>query len=140
MNDLVLTDKEQYPTEEIIYSHIGKSKTHWQTLFNLIEKDYPEFVQEWRYYNDGKSWLMKVTHKKKTIFWLSLIPKAFQITFYFGDKAEPVILGSALSEELKKGFVEGKHFGKIRGITLLMNNKINVAAAKRLIEIKLKTN
>jgi hypothetical protein len=140
MNDLVLTDKEKYPTEEIIYSHIGKTKTHWQALFNLIEKDYPEFVQEWRYYNDGKSWLMKVTHKKKTIFWLSLIPKAFQITFYFGDKAEPVILGSALSEELKKGFVEGKHFGKIRGITLLMNNKMNVAAAKRLIEIKLKTN
>lgn len=139
MNDLVLTDKEQFPTEEIIYSHLGKTKTHWQALFNLIHTEFTGFEEEWRYYNDGKSWLMKVTYKKKTIFWLSVISKMFKITFYFGDKAEPVILSSALSDKIKNNFMNGPRYGKIRGITLLMKSKKNVEEAKKLIELKLKS-
>lgn len=138
MNDLVLTDKEQFPTEEIIYSHLGKTKTHWQALFNLIHTEFTGFEEEWRYYNDGKSWLMKVTHKKKTVFWLGIIPNMFRITFYFGAKAEPMILASSLSEEIKDNFMNGPRYGKIRGITLQMKNKKNVDEAKRLIELKLK--
>lgn len=139
MNDLVLTDKEQYPTDEVIFSHIGKTKTYWLALFNLIHADYPDFNEEWCYYNDGKSWLMKVTYKKKTIFWLSVISKMFRVTFYFGDKAEPAILSSALSEEIKNDFMKGPRYGKIRGITLMMKSKKNVEEAKQLIEVKLKT-
>lgn len=138
MNDLVLTDQAQFPTEEIIFSHIGKTKTHWQALFNLIHTEFSGFEEEWRYYNDGKSWLMKVTYKRKTIFWLSVIPKAFQITFYFGDKAEPAILSSSLSDEIKNGFMNGPRYGKIRGITLMMKNKKCIEEAKELIEVKLK--
>lgn len=139
MNDLVLKDKDQFPTEEVIFSHIGKTKTHWESLFKHIHANQPDFKEEWRYYNDGKSWLMKVTHKKKTIFWTTVVSKMFRITFYFGDKAEPVILSSSLPEEIKTDFMEGKRYGKIRGITLLMNNKKNVEAARQLIEIKIKT-
>lgn len=136
MDDIVLKDKEIYPTEEVIFSHIGKTKTHWESFFKFIHSDYPGFVEEWRYYNDGKTWLMKVTQKKNTIFWLSVIPKAFRITFYFGDKAEPTIMASAIPGELKTSFKEGKRYGKIRGLTLLMNNKKNVEAAKEVINLK----
>lgn len=139
MNDLILTNKDQFPTEEVIFSHIGKSKTHWESLFKHIHANHPDFNEEWRYYNDGKSWLLKVTQKKKTIFWTTVVSKMFRITFYFGDKAEPVILSSPLPEEIKKDFVEGKRYGKIRGITLLMNSKKNIEAAKELITIKLNT-
>lgn len=137
MNDLVLKDKEIYPTEEIIFSHLGKTKTLWEELFNHIHASHPDLKEEWRYYNDGKSWLMKITHKTKTIFWLSVIPKAFRITFYFGDKAELAILNSAISDELKKDFMEGKRYGKIRGITLQMKSKENIEAAIELIRLKL---
>lgn len=137
MNDLVLTDKDQFPTDEVIFSHIGKTKTHWESLFKHIHSDHPDFKEEWRYYNDGKSWLMKVTQKKKTVFWATVVSKMFRITFYFGDKAEPAILSSALSDEIKKDFMEGKRYGKIRGITLQMNNKKNVGFAGELIVIKL---
>jgi len=137
MNDLVLKDKEIYPTEEIIFSHIGKTKTNWEALFNHIHTSHSDFNEEWRYYNDGKSWLMKITKKTKTIFWLSVIPKTFRITFYFGDKAEPAILASAIPDEVKKDFMEGKRYGKIRGITLQMKSKKNIEAAKELIRLKL---
>lgn len=138
MDQIVLSDKDQFPTEEIIFSHIEKTKKQWDSIFNYIHTEYPQFSELWKYYNDGKSWLLKVTKKSKTIFWLSIIPKSFRITFYFGDKAEQSILESKISEKLKNQFIEGKRFGKIRGLTLLMNEKQNVEFVKELIIIKLK--
>lgn len=138
MEEKVLTDKEQFPTEKIIYSHIGKTKTIWESVFGYIHENHPDIICEWRYYNDGKSWLMKSTQKAKTIFWLSIIPGAFRITFYFGDKAEQAIMQSKLSDELKTRFIDGKKYGKIRGLTLIMKTKRNVEYVKELISIKQK--
>jgi hypothetical protein len=138
MDQIVLSDKDQFPTEEIIFSHIGKTKKQWDSIFNYIHTEYPQFTELWKYYKDGKSWLLNVTKKSKTIFWLSIIPNSFQITFYFGDKAESEIMESNISDTLKKQFNEGKRFGKIRGLTLLMNEKQNVDFVKELIAIKLK--
>lgn len=138
MEKPILKDKDQFPTEEIIFSFIGKSKTIWDSLFEFIITEHPDVEKEWRYYNDGKSWLMKVTRKKKTIFWLSVFQKDFKITFYFGDKAEPAIMDSKLSDKLKDEFVNGKRYGKIRGLTLKMNTKKNLKYAEELISIKLK--
>jgi hypothetical protein len=68
MDQPTLKDKNEFPTEEIIFSHIGKSKILWISIFDYIHKNHSDFSEEWRYYNDGKSWLLKVTKKSKTIF------------------------------------------------------------------------
>ncbi|MGE5352835.1 MAG: DUF3788 family protein [Acidobacteriota bacterium] len=132
----VLTDQNVFPAEEIIFSQIGKSATLWNSLFEHIHKSYPDLQEEWRYYKDGKSWLLKVTRKTKTIFWLSVIEGAFLVTFYFTGRAEEAILKSPISEELKKMFTEGKHYNKIRGITIVFKGKKDVEDAKALIQIK----
>lgn len=137
METKLLTDSRVYPTEEIIFSHIGRSKSLWNSLFTIIKTDYPQISTEWRYYNDGKSWLMKATVKSKTIFWLSIVKGSFRTTFYFGDKAEEYILRSSISPDLKKQFREGKRFGKIRGITILFKTKKEIDYAIELINLKL---
>ncbi|MGE5398753.1 MAG: DUF3788 family protein [Ignavibacteriales bacterium] len=133
----VLTDQNVFPTEEIIFSHIGKSSALWNLVFEHIHKTYPGFEEHWRYYNDGKSWLLKVTQKTKTIFWLSVSEGAFRMTFYFTARAEEAILKSSISGELKKMFTEGKSYNKIRGITIVFKRKKDVEDAKALIQIKL---
>ena len=95
MEQPVLSDKEQYPTDEIVFAHIGVKKAHWSTLFEHIHTHYPDFSAEWRYYQDGKSWLMKVTGRKQTIFWLSLSHGTFRTTFYFNRTAAEAIQRSA---------------------------------------------
>jgi hypothetical protein len=137
MEKPILTDKDLFPTEKVIFSHIGKNKTHWQSLFEFIHTNHPDFSEQWRYYNDGKSWLLKVTRKSKTIFWLTVIKNYFRITFYFTDRAEETINKSSISDELKKQFKEGKHYGKIRGLTVTFKNKKDVEYAMALIAIKL---
>ncbi len=134
MEQALLSDNRIRPTEELIYSHIGKSKALWELLFDYIHECHPDFTAEWRYYMDGKRWLMKVCRKSKTIFWLSILPGSFRTTFYLTDRAAGAIAQSTLSAELKKQFREGPN--KIRGITIVYKAKRDVDYARQLIEIK----
>ncbi len=137
MDQPVLRDKNQYPDEEVIFSHLGKSKKLWQSFFEFLHKEHADFSEEWRYYNDGKSWLMKVTRKSKTIFWLSILEGGFRTTFYFGDKAEQALEDSPVSEQLKEQFRDGKKYGKIRGLTVLFKSKKDMEDARALVMVKL---
>jgi hypothetical protein len=138
MDQLVLINQDEFPTEEIIFTHLGRTKNYWVSIFDFIQVTYPEIEKEWRYYKDGKSWLLKVTRKKKTICWVSVIKNKFRMTFYFTDRIEPAIMESKISDELKEQFKSGKHYNKIRGLTIVFSSKNDVEYAKILIDIKLK--
>ena len=134
----ILNDPNEYPTEEVVYSCIGKKKALWISFFDALHEQHPDFSEEWRYYNDGKNWLMKVTRKSKTIFWLSVGKNAFRITFYFSDKAEALIDKSDIPDDLKEEFKHGKRYGKIRGLTIDFRRKKDIQYAESLIAIRLK--
>lgn len=134
----ILNELDQYPTDEVVFSCIGEKKDLWIAFFEALRERHPDLVQEWRYYNDGKNWLMKVTRKSKTIFWLSVWQKAFKITFYFSDKAEPLIEQSTLANDLKAAFREGQRYGKIRGLTIDFSSEKDIEYAEALIAIRRK--
>lgn len=135
MNTPVLNDASQFPAEEIIFSWLGKTGSLWSSLFNYIQEIYPEINSQWRYYRDGKSWLLKVTRKSKTVFWLSVIKGAFRITFYFGDTARDLIMESSLSDELQEQY---NHKTGLRAVTVIVKNKKDINSVKELIDIKLR--
>ena len=139
MEELVLTDKNIYPTERVIFSHIKKSKANWNSIFKYIHTNHSELNEEWRYYNDGKSWLLKVTLKTKTIFWLAVVANSFQITFYFSEKTVQSFLKHSISKTLDKKIKESKKIGKSTALTFLMNDKQNIELVKEAIELKVKT-
>ena len=137
MDQPVLSDKTQFPTDEIIFSHLGKTKDIWISFFGYLYKNHPDITPEWRYYNDGKSWLMKNMLKKKNVFWLGIQKGTFRITFYFTDRAAKAIADSTIPAEMKKQFKDGKHYGKIRGLTVVFKYKKDIETAKALLAIKL---
>jgi len=118
MEPLVLTDKSVYPDDDLIFSIIGSNSVYWKKLLDSIRESYPASEEVWKYYNDGKNWLFRIILKKKTLFWIGVLADTFRITFYFGDKAEPAILKSSLSEEIKIAFINGKRYGNLRAITI----------------------
>lgn len=136
MEQLVLINQNESPTEEIIFSYIGKTKIHWISIFEYFHNKYPEIVEEWRYYKDGKSWLLKIQRKSKTICWVSVLKNKFKMTFYFTDRAESAIVESSISDQLKQQFIEGKYYNKIRGLTITFTSKKDVEFAKTLLEVK----
>jgi hypothetical protein len=132
----VLTDPDIRPSEDLIFSHIGRQRAQWEALFGFINAEHPDFVAAWRYYNDGKSWLLNVSRKKKTVFWLSVTRGTFRITGYFTDKAADTIRASALSDESKKQFISGPRYGKLGAITITFKKKRDVEDAKILVVLK----
>ncbi|NLP11625.1 DUF3788 family protein [bacterium] len=136
MEQPVLSDREQYPTDEIIFAHIGVKKAHWSALFDYLHTHHPDFSLEWRYYQDGKSWLMKVTRRKQTIFWLSLAQSTFRTTFYFNRKAEEAIQQSALPQEMKARYRAGIRSNRICGLTVVHTAKRDLKTAQVLIALK----
>lgn len=133
---MVLSDKSVIPTDDYIFSLIGENKIHWLRIMNYISEDYKDASGSWNYYNDGKQWLFKMAHKKKTIFWSGIITGTFRITFYFGDKAEPVIFNSDLPAAIKEGFKTAKKYGLIRPVSIIITDNTDVDNVLKLIGIK----
>ena len=102
MGPSALTDRNESPTDAIVQSHLGKAMPLWLEVFDHIHTQHADLSAEWRYYNDGKSWLLKVSKKSKTVCWVSIADGAFRMTFYFADKAKEAISGSSIAAELKE--------------------------------------
>jgi len=136
MEPPVLTDRNQYPSEEVIASHLGTRLTLWKAFFDFVHSEHPDFDERWRYYDDGKSWLMNVSRKQKTVFWLSLAGNTFRITGYFTEKSRDDVRASSLADELKERFLDPSNKAKLRGITVTFRTKKDVEDAKRLIALK----
>jgi hypothetical protein len=137
MEPMVLTDPKQSPSEDVIFSHIGRRRVLWEALFEHLRTEHPDCVAQWRYYNDGKSWLLNESRKKKTVFWLSVVRGTFRITAYFTDKARDAIRASALSDDLKAQFLGAAPMGKLRGITITFRKTRDVQDAKILVALKI---
>ena len=136
--NLILTDKQIYPTDELIFSIIGDKKIFWQTIMNHMSNNYRESLGQWNFYNDGKRWLFKMVYKKKTIFWAGIITDTFRITFYLGNKAEAIIENSDLPQGIKEEFKTAKKYGLIRPVTFIVNDQTAVDNVLKMISIKSK--
>jgi len=133
---LILSDKEVIPTEDYILSILGDKKEFWKSIIKIATEEYNDTSGTWNYYNDGKQWLFKMVQKKKTLFWGGIHKDTFRITFYFGDKAEPMILASDLPQSIKDGFKTTKRYGAIRAISIKVFEHSDVENVMKLIGIK----
>jgi hypothetical protein len=135
---LMLSDKSVIPTEKQIFSFIGENKVHWHNILVHVFNDYKYTSGSWNYYNDGKQWLYKLTQKKKTIFWAAILADTFRVTFYFGDKALPLIENSDLPSKIKEDFIAAKKYGFIRPVSIKVSDNSDVENVLKLVAIKIK--
>ena len=131
-----LNDKTEYPDDNVLMHYLGDAKDAWDEFAEFLENKYPNFSGEWRYYNDGKSWLYKITKKSKTICWVGVYRGKFKTTFYFPDRAESLIVNSTLRKKYIEQFVNGRRYGKTRGLTVDIRKVADLSTTKKLIAIK----
>jgi hypothetical protein len=135
--ELALLDKDIFPTDEVIGSTVGDRKPLWDATFSYLHEEHPEFEERWRFYNDGKRWLLNVSSRKKTVFWLGVLTGSFRATCYFSEKMRASIVASSLTDALKKQYLDPKLKGKLRGITVTFHSPRDLAQFKKLIALKL---
>lgn len=104
--------------------------------------NHSDISEEWKYYNDGKSWLFRTLKKKKTIFWIKVLNDTFIIAFWFADRAEPMIEQSNLTASIKNDFKIAKKYkmgrSNTRSLALTISNANDIDNIIKLIEIKKK--
>lgn len=134
----VLTDKNVIPTEELIYSLIGYNKIFWERIMKYAYEEYSDINGNWNYYNDGKRWLFKLAHKKKTLFWASVLDDTFRITFWLGDKAEQLVEDAVLPPAVKDEFRNAKKYGSVRPVSIIIREQSDADIVITLIALKYK--
>ena len=136
METQFLKDPLVEPDNKVLEAALGK---HY-TLFTEFEKKIAEqdLVLEWNYYNDGKSWLCKILHKKKNYGWLSVWNTGFRITFYFPEKAINGVYELDISDDIKTAAKETKQVGKSHPVMLLIKTKKIMNDAIKILEYKRK--
>ncbi|HEY9595680.1 MAG TPA: DUF3788 family protein [Spirochaetia bacterium] len=129
-----LSNRDVFPSDEVIGELLGKTMKLWTSFFAMLRSDFPDLQNEWRYYNDGKSWLMKITRKQKTIAWLSVIEGTFRTTFYLPPKVADRVEELGIPEPLKDQYRKNPRMTK--GITITYSTKKDVTYARELIALK----
>ncbi len=138
MEPIVLTDPTIQPTDELIFGIIGENSVYWEKLVDYLYEKHLNITEEWRFYNDGKSWLYKAVRKKQTLYWIGVIKDTFRVTFWFGDKAEPVIIESTLPDSIKEDFKNAKRYGQLRAISIEVRSDDDFTNVVKLLELKAK--
>jgi hypothetical protein len=131
-----LKDPQVLPTSEVLAEAMGDSYPVFDELIKTVSSEAFGLTTEWRYYNDGKAWLMKACFKKKTVFWLSVWENHFKTSFYFTEKNCEGIYEMGIDETIKKDFNTQKPIGKLIPLLIIMNQKEQLSDLLKIIEYK----
>ncbi len=133
-----LNDPKQFPDDKLLARLLGKAFPAWSAFQAMLKKDYPQLRGEWRFYNDGRSWLFKVTRQTTAACWVAVWDKYFTVAFYLNTRAEELVRNSSLGNDLKQGFLHPVETNKFRSIRVEVRKKSDLNAVEELLEIKLK--
>ncbi|HRZ42743.1 MAG TPA: DUF3788 family protein [Bacteroidales bacterium] len=114
------------PEDSISDESLGKAMSPqlfsvYQELISIMKDLYP-IQHEWRYYRDGKAWLCKAIHKKKTVFWMSVWDRYIQITFYFTEKTASGLHTLPVDPEILTNQQSTTPVGKLIPVTLKIHH------------------
>jgi len=130
----LLTDAAIIPDDEVLSEALSKSFDAYEMLLSKLAD--LAIGLEWRYYNDGKAWLGKAVHKKKTVFWLSAWDGFFKTTCYFTEKTRAGIAQLPIDERIKEEFLNETAKGKLIPLVLDISSTEQIPDLVTLIGYK----
>ena len=128
MEQQLLRDANIEPTSEVIAEGLGSANGAYLSFLERL-KDH-DIELNWRYYNDGKSWLGKSlykwvtkrgTKKEMTAFWLSIWEGFFKVTVYVPEKYRSEALELPLNDDTKEMIANAKQIGKLKFFPLVFD-------------------
>ena len=131
-----LTDSSIFPADDVLEKILGKVYPIYGNLMESITAPEIGLVHEWRYYKDSNSWLCKVSFKKKTVFWISVWNKYFQMGFFFTEKTKTGIMELPIDDNIKTEFQKAKALGKLIPLSIQVTKKKQIKDILELVKYK----
>ena len=136
METQLLRDPEIFPTKDVLEDILGEVNNVLEELETTLTQDEFALSFNWHYYKDGKSWLCKVCHKKKTVFWLSIWDGFFKTSFFFLERH---LEGIAALQIDDNSYKMEKEWGKMLPMIFSINDKKQLPDLLKVIEFKKKS-
>ena len=121
--EMLLRDAEIFPSDKVLKDTLGDVYDVLESFLATITNEAYLLSFEWRYYNDGKAWLGKAQHKKKTVLWLSVWEGFFKVSFFFTEKHLEAIAALDISETIKEEFSITKPVGRLIPMIIDVTNE-----------------
>ena len=136
METNIFYDESFQPDDESLIEILGETGKYWQAIKKHLKDKYGDFNEEWKFYYKKTGWILQITQKKRTLFWLKPYEGYFSITFWFGDKAVAMVEKSDLPEDIINTLRNAKKYQIGRSIQIYVKSSEDVENVKKLIEIK----
>jgi hypothetical protein len=137
MEEILLRDSSMYPSKEVLETALGEDNYKvFNTFIEIITDSDLGLTPDWKYYDDGKSWLCKVCYKKKTVFWLSVWKMHFKLGFYFTEKNCSGVTELNIDKSIRKEFSQSKNIGKLIPLVIKMERIEQIEDVIKIIEYK----
>ena len=135
-SQMALRDAEIFPSDRVLKDTLGDVYDVLESFLATITNEAYLLSFEWRYYNDGKAWLCKVQHKKKTILWLSVWEGFFKVSFFFTEKHLEAIAALDISEAIKTELASAKTVGRLIPMIFNINNANQLEELRTVVRFK----
>jgi hypothetical protein len=135
METQLLRDPEIFPSKDVLKEVLGQAYGVWEELETQAVQNFT-LTLDWNYYKDGKAWLCKVCHKKKTVFWLSVWDGFFKTSFFFTEKHLEDIAALNISKKIKEDFSRAKPVGKLRPMLINIDKTEQLTDVLKIIKFK----
>jgi len=120
---MLLRNADTFPSDKVLKDTLGDVYNVLDSFLGTITNEEYVLSFEWRYYNDGKAWLGKAQHKKKTVLWLSVWEGFFKVSFFFTEKHLEAIAALDISETVKNKFASEEPTGRLLPMVIEVNNE-----------------
>ena len=135
-SQMALRDAEIFPSDRVLKDTLGDVYDVLESFLATITNEAYLLSFEWRYYTDGKAWLCKVQHKKKTILWLSVWEGFFKVSFFFTEKHLEAIAALDISEAIKTELASAKAIGLLIPMIFNINNASQLQELLTVVRFK----
>ena len=131
----LLREPEIFPSKEVLQDILGEIYDVLEALEQRLTQNEYALTFDWIYYNDAKSWLCKVCHKKKTVFWLSVWEGFFQTSFFFLERHLEGIAALAIKEN---SYTLEKEFGRMIPLVFKIKKQEQIDGLLKMVAFKKK--
>jgi hypothetical protein len=136
METQLLREPEIFPSKEVLKLTLGKVYDVLEELETTLAQDEFAITFDWHYYKDSKAWLCKVSHKKKTVFWLAVWDGFFKTSFFFLGRHLEGIAALQIDED---SCTLEKEWGKMIPLIFNIKDKKQFPDLLKVIEFKKKS-
>jgi len=132
----LLREQDIYPSGEVLRDVLSQVYDVLAALEKQVTQGEFSLTLDWNYYKDGKAWMCKVCHKKKTVFWLSVWEGFFKTAFFFTEKHLQGIAELDIPEQIKEDFCRMKPIGKLLPMVINIDRQEQLADLLKIVKFK----